>query len=170
MKTIYLVRHAKSSWDFPEMEDFHRPLNSRGKKDAPRMGKFLSSAGILPDLILSSPAERALKTAKKITTELGIKSDKIVLESSLYHAWPDRLLKVITEQNDVHSSVMLFGHNPGLTEFANLLCSADIENIPTTGAVGISFPVDHWRNISYEEGKLMFFQYPKGLASDNPGK
>jgi len=163
MKTIYLVRHAKSSWDFPELEDFHRPLNNRGKKDAPRMGKYLFEMGISPDVFISSPAERALKTAKKVAAELGVKPAQIVLESSLYHAWPDRLLKVSTEQSDAHSSIMLFGHNPGLTEFANLLCGADIENIPTAGVVGISFAIDYWRNVSYKEGKLLFFQYPKGL-------
>ncbi|WP_339792685.1 histidine phosphatase family protein [uncultured Imperialibacter sp.] len=163
MKTIYLVRHAKSSWDFPELDDFQRPLSSRGKSDAPRMGKFLNDQQIHPELVVSSPAERAIKTAKKVAAELGIDKREIITDKSVYHAWPDRLLKVVVELDDQHTSVMLFGHNPGLTEFANQLAAASIENIPTAGAVGISFEVNYWRDIGYEAGKLLFFHYPKGL-------
>lgn len=163
MKTIYLVRHAKSSWDFPELDDFHRPLNARGKKDAPRMGRYLNEQGLQPDLVISSPAVRALKTAKKVAAKLGIDKREIVTDKAIYHAWPDKLLKVIVELDDQHSSVMLFGHNPGLTEFANKLGNLAIDNIPTTGAVGIQFDVDFWRAIGYNSGQLLFFQYPKGL-------
>ena len=163
MKTLYLVRHAKSSWDFPQLDDFERPLNKRGKKDAPRMGQFLSQEGIKADLLLSSPAKRALKTAKKIAKELGYEKEEIHTDRSLYHAWPERLLKVLVELNDIHSTVMLFGHNPGLTEFGNELCGASIDNIPTAGVVGIEFDVNHWRDIGYKSGKLLFFYYPKGL-------
>lgn len=165
MKTLYLVRHAKSSWDFPELDDFQRPLNERGKKDAPRMGKFLFSLGIKPELLLSSSAKRALKTARKVAKELGYEKKQILKDKALYHAWPDRLLKVLVDQSDDYASVMLFGHNPGLTEFANQLCGASIENIPTAGAVAIEFAVDHWRDIGYESGKLVFFHFPKGLPN-----
>lgn len=164
MKIIYLVRHAKSSWDFPELDDFHRPLNSRGQADAPRMGKFLHEQGVHPNLLVSSPAERAYKTAKKVAAALGISKLDIMTDKFIYHAWPDRLLKVVVELEDKHCSVMLFGHNPGLTEFANQLAGASIINIPTAGAVGIGFDVDHWRDIGYGSGKLLFFHYPKGLA------
>ncbi len=163
MKTIYLVRHAKSSWDFPDLDDFLRPLSERGKLDAPRMGKFLQDQQVHPDLVLSSPAERAFKTAKRVIATLGIDKREIVTDKAIYHAWPDRLLKVITELDDLHASVMLFGHNPGLTELANLLTSGSIDNIPTTGVVGISFDVGYWRDIGYGAGKQLFFHFPKGL-------
>ena len=163
MKIIYLVRHAKSSWDSPEVDDFQRPLNNRGKVDAPKMGKFLHTLQIQPDLVMSSPAERAIKTAKKVAAQLGIDKREIITNKSIYHAWPDRLLKTIVELDDQHTSVMLFGHNPGLTEFSNQLTGGSIDNIPTTGIVGISFEVGFWRDIGYKAGQLLFFYYPKGL-------
>lgn len=166
MKTLYLIRHAKSSWDFPELDDFQRPLNGRGKKDAPRMGRFLADKGILPERIISSPAKRAFKTARKMARELGYPKTEIVRDKAIYHAWPDRLLKIVIDLSDALSSVMLFGHNPGLTEFTNRLAGTAIENIPTAGAVGIEFDVHHWRDIGYGSGRLLFFHFPRELPEE----
>ncbi|MBT1704178.1 SixA phosphatase family protein [Chryseosolibacter indicus] len=163
MKTLYIVRHAKSSWADPEQNDFERPLNERGKRDAPRMGKRLKEKGIVPDIIVSSPAKRAKSTAKKIAKVLGYSKEKISKITKLYHATDDEILGVLKTIKDIHSNVIVVGHNPGLTDFANALIpqSVDIDNIPTCGIVAISFDVTQWRDITWGQGKFLFFDYPK---------
>src|SRR6478609_6616404 len=116
MKTLYLVRHAKSSWDDIDLSDFDRPLNDRGKKDAPKMGKRLKERDIFPDVMLSSPAKRALETCKAIAKALSFPEEKITTDKRLYHASEDQLLKVVQGLKDRHDNVeviMIFGHNPG---------------------------------------------------------
>ena len=161
MKRLYLIRHAKSSWDDPRLADFDRPLNDRGKRDAPRMGRRLAEGGHRPDILLSSPARRALGTAKRIAHELGFRKEAILRNSHLYHADESQLLQAVRAQPDRASSLMLFGHNPGLTEFATLLCRYPFDNIPTCGVVCIDFPVDSWTRVTYNQGALQFFDYPK---------
>src|SRR6187551_1070919 len=133
MKTLYLIRHAKSSWDDPDLGDFERPLNQRGKKDAPRMAKRLKEKHVTPDIIISSPATRAYDTCKEFAKVLGYREDKIKADKGLYHADEDQLLKVIRDlkdrERDDEEIVLLFGHNPGLTEFANALLNENIFNI-----------------------------------------
>ncbi|HNU42759.1 MAG TPA: histidine phosphatase family protein, partial [Cyclobacteriaceae bacterium] len=140
MKKLYLIRHAKSSWDHPDLRDFDRPLNKRGQKDAPRMGKRLKEKRITPDVMLSSPAERALATCQAIARVLGFDNAKIKTNQKLYHASEDGILDVIRNlkdsPRDSEEVVLLFGHNPGLTEFANVLLNQTIDNIPTCGVVG----------------------------------
>lgn len=161
MKRLYLIRHAKSSWDDPRLADFDRPLNDRGKRDAPRMGKRLARAGHRPDILLSSPARRAYGTAKRIARELGLRKENILRNDHLYHADESQLLRAVQAQPDAAGSLMLFGHNPGLTEFATLLCRYPFDNVPTCGVVCIDFPVDSWRRVTYNQGTLQFFDYPK---------
>ncbi len=161
MKTLYLIRHAKSSWDDPSLTDFDRPLNNRGKKDAPKMGKQLAQGGHRPDILLSSPAKRAWNTAKKIAKVLGFSKEDIAKDPKLYHADVSTLLTVVQSQDDQGQSLMLFGHNPGLTEFATLLCKHEFGNIPTAGVVCINFEVSSWKDVQYHRGKLQFFDYPK---------
>jgi phosphohistidine phosphatase len=165
MKTLYLVRHAKSSWDNPEQNDFDRPLNDRGKKNAPRMGKRLKEKKITPDMMISSPAERAFATCKEFARVLGFPDEKIKADKRLYHASEDQLLKVIQELKDSprdgEEVVMLFGHNPGLTEFANALLNEDQENIPTCGVVAATLNITHWKEARFGCGKMSFFDYPK---------
>ncbi len=161
MKRLYLIRHAKSSWDDPRLPDFDRPLNDRGKRDAPRMGRRLAEGGHRPDLLLSSPAKRALGTAKRVARELGLRKGDISRNIRLYHADESQLLQVVRAQPDQATSLMLFGHNPGLTEFATLLCRYPFGNVPTCGVVCIDFAVDRWQQVSYNQGELKFFDYPK---------
>lgn len=163
-RTLYLVRHAKSSWDNPELDDFDRPLNDRGKRDAPRMARRMKEREIVPDLLYSSPAARALKTCKEFAKVLGIKESAIKTDPELYHAGADLLLKKIQGLNDKHDMVMVFGHNPGLTEFANLLTGEHILNIPTAGVVAIRFKSGSWKAIGEGTGKLEFFDFPKRAA------
>jgi phosphohistidine phosphatase len=162
MKTLYLIRHAKSSWDDPAQADFDRPLNDRGKKDAPRMGKRLKEKDIHPNIIISSPAKRAFSTCKKIAEVIGYKEANIVSDRNLYHADTDQILQVAKAIPDKAEIAMLFGHNPGLTDFVNEICSeAVIDNVPTCGVVALSFKSDSWKAISSENCKLEFFDYPK---------
>jgi phosphohistidine phosphatase len=161
VKRLYLIRHAKSSWDDPRLADFDRPLNDRGKRDAPRMGRRLAEAGHRPDLLLSSPAKRAFGTAKRVARELGFRKGDIFRNIRLYHADESQLLQAVQAQPDAAGSLMLFGHNPGLTEFATLLCRYPFGNVPTCGVVCIDFPVDSWKRVAYHQGALQFFDYPR---------
>lgn len=163
MKTLYIVRHAKSSWDMAGLSDFDRPLNERGKNDAPHMGKRLKKRNIKPDLLLTSPAKRAWSTSKRIAEELGYSREKIKTDRALYHADEQQLLSVIKEVNDKYKTLMIFGHNPGLTDFVNLLRDDRkiIDNLPTCGVVSITFNILHWREIKFGSGKVMHYDYPK---------
>jgi phosphohistidine phosphatase len=166
MKTLYLVRHAKSSWSDSSLRDFDRPLNERGKHDAPFMGKLLNEKKCKPDLFLASPAKRAYSTAKKIAKEMGVDKSAIVTNAQLYHADESLLLYVVQSQINAIQSLMLFGHNPGLTEFAALLSHHEFENIPTCGVVCIDFLADSWREVKFNTGTLRFFEYPKKYKKD----
>lgn len=159
-KKLLIVRHAKSDWGSLELKDFDRPLNSRGKKDAPEMGKRLLGKGLLPDYIVSSTALRAITTCKIITKELGLE-DKINLESKIYEASVPTLLNIINQFNNEDDFAALFGHNNGITDLAIYLTNTDIYDIPTCGMVLIEFPFDDWSLISKNTGEVIFFDYPK---------
>lgn len=164
MKKLYLIRHAKSSWDDPALGDFDRPLNHRGEKDAPRMGKRLKERGVVPDIMITSPAKRAQDTCKFIAKELHFSKEKIKKEEKLYHADADQLLEIIQHLPDLRDEeevVLLFGHNPGLTELANNLLNEFIDNIPTCGVVGTQFKIKKWSEARFGSGKMIFFDFPK---------
>jgi phosphohistidine phosphatase len=168
MKKLYLVRHAKSSWDNPLLDDFDRPLNERGMKDAPRMGKRLKEKRIFPDMMLTSPAVRAYETCKEISIELNFPVNKIQTDQKLYHADEDQILKrvqQIKDLNDDEEVVFIFGHNPGLTEFANLLLDESIDNIPTCGVVAAALEIKSWKDTHFGCGHLIFFDFPKNKKS-----
>jgi phosphohistidine phosphatase len=161
MKTLYIIRHAKSSWDNPLLDDFERPLNKRGEGDAPRMGKRLKEKHVLPDLMLSSPATRALKTCHKIAEVLDYSSEKIKTNENLYHAEDEEILSIVKEIKDKHHVVLLFGHNPGLTEFVNRLTNSFIDNVPTCGVAACILKIDSWKDADWKKASLDFFDYPK---------
>lgn len=165
MKTLYLIRHAKSSWDDPDLGDFERPLNKRGKKDAPNMAKRLKEKRITPDFMISSPATRAFDTCKEFARILDYDKDKIKTDKRLYHADEDQILTVIRElkdrERDEEEVVLLFGHNPGLTEFANSLLNESIHNMPTCGIVKAQLKIDRWKDAAFGCGELEFFDFPK---------
>jgi len=160
MKTLYLSRHAKSSWRDPELSDIERPLNKRGKRDAPFMGKLLAEKGINPDLIISSPAKRASSTAKIIASELNYDKEKIIFDKNIYEGTGRRLLEIISEIKEKYNFVMLFGHNPGLTVLSNNLSDRFIDNIPTSGVVALEFSTS-WEEIELNSAGFIFFEYPK---------
>jgi phosphohistidine phosphatase len=159
MKKLYLIRHAKSSWKDLTQGDFERPLNARGKLNAPFMGKQLQARGEEIDHFISSPAKRAISTARMVTNELG--KDNIQEEPRIYHASVTTLLNVINGLNNEWNSVALFGHNPGLTNLTEYLSGTDIHNMPTTGMVRIDFDSDDWALVSRQSGSLIWFDYPK---------
>ena len=161
VKTLFIVRHAKSSWDDLDLKDIDRPLNERGEKDAPKMAKRLKERKIVPDLLLSSPAVRAFDTCRHFAKVLGYANEKIKTDARLYHADEEMLLQIVKELKESDDCVMLFGHNPGLTVFSNLLLGEDIDNIPTCGVVAAEIKVVSWKEIIFGRGILDFYDYPK---------
>ena len=160
-KRIVLIRHGKSDWADSSMTDFERPLNHRGHKNALEMAERLSRKGLVPELIVSSPAKRAITTAQHFSDIWHIAKNDIQQESTIYEANSTALLHVVSSLDDRFSFVSLFGHNPGLTDFTNFLADAHIYNIPTAGTVVIDFPFDSWAMVSYHTGELVSFDFPK---------
>lgn len=167
MKTLYLLRHAKSSWDDSSMADIDRPLNDRGEKDAPSMGKRFKKRGILPDLMISSPAVRAQETCRIVAHVMGYPEKKIKIEKEVYMADEDQLLSVLKScaAHGEPGSIMLVGHNPGITYFANRLLDDSIENIPTCGIVACELDIKSWKEIRWACGEREFFDSPKHAQS-----
>lgn len=162
MKTLLLLRHAKSSWDDPFQDDFDRPLTERGKTDAPRMAKRLKEKGIHPDVLLSSPAERAITTARLIADKAGFGVHEIRTDKRLYHAGDEELLNVVHGLNDATDVAMIIGHNPGLTEFVNRLNYEPLtDNIPTCGIVCVRLGISSWKDAGWRKGEVAFFDFPK---------
>jgi len=161
MKKIYIVRHAKSSWANASLSDFDRPLNTRGKSDAPLMGKVLKKNNVFPDLIISSPAKRALKTAQIISEEINYPEKKILKEKDLYHGSTTDFIDIINNINNDVDILMIFGHNPGLTHLVNILSNFNLANLPTGACVGIEFLTNDWNAVSTGSGSVIFYEYPK---------
>jgi phosphohistidine phosphatase len=160
MKTLFLVRHAKSSRDDPTLADRDRPLNDRGLHDAPRMGHRLAKRGAKPDAIVSSPALRALATARLFAKELGFDRDRIVVDERLYATSADELLAVVRALDDRLGRVMLFGHNPELTDFAHRL-SGTIGNLPTCAVAEFGFDTTEWSAVGEVAPATVALDTPK---------
>ncbi|MDX1509316.1 MAG: histidine phosphatase family protein [Woeseiaceae bacterium] len=164
MKTLTIVRHAKSSWDNPSLSDRDRPLNQRGERDAPKMGKRVNKAGIRPSLIISSPAVRAWTTARAFAQQLNYPLEFLQREKDLYHASVDTILDVIAAQDNGFNNLMLFGHNPGLTSFANYLQPGITNNLPTSGVLAVNIDRDDWNLHEQPKTELVLYTYPKKKA------
>ena len=160
MKTLFLVRHAKSSRDDPSLPDRDRPLDDRGKQDGPKMGKRLAKRDVKPDLLLSSPALRALTTAQLIAEEIGYEPNDIVVDDRLYASGADDLLAVIRALDRKLNRVMLFGHNPEFTDLAHRLSSEIIE-MPTCAIVELNFDTQAWSDVGERKPAKVIFDYPK---------
>jgi phosphohistidine phosphatase len=161
MKKIYLIRHAKSSWKEAGLSDFDRTLNKRGKRDVEFMAKRLKSFGVLPDLIISSPAKRAKTTAKEIAKIIGYDKDKIEYIDSLYESSYQTYRYILDSLSSQIDSVFIVAHNPTITEVGEILSGAILTNMPTCSIVCIEFDVDDFKKIKEGEGKIIFFDYPK---------
>ena len=160
MKTLFLIRHAKSSWGDTALPDKDRPLNDRGRRDAPKIGERLAKRDVKPDLILSSPAMRALKTAEIIAKKLDYRRKDIVVDDRLYAVEADDLLDVIHKLGDKLERVMLFGHNPELTELAHRL-SSKITHMPTCAVAEFAFDAKSWSKIGKVKPAKVTLDYPK---------
>ena len=161
IKTLLLIRHAKSSWDNISASDFDRTLNERGKKDAPAMAKRLFNRKIPVDAIISSPAKRAKKTASFFAHEYGIDENKIIYKTELYAAPQMIFYNVVKEIDNSLNHVALFSHNPGITEFANSLTGFRVDNMPTCSIFAIKTELKDWNDFREAKKEFWFFDYPK---------
>ncbi len=167
MKNLYLLRHAKSSWDNPGLSDQERPLNQRGLHDAPMMGERLRGRGESPDLVFSSPARRALTTAQLFCDACGYPPDEIATDEGLYFLGRGAIEEIILNQSDRVGSLMLVFHNPDITHFCNSISDYfRIDNIPTCGLVKWACDIERWRDWSREAAKFEYFDYPKNLSGE----
>jgi len=161
-KTLLIIRHAKSSWDIGTLNDFERPLNDRGKRDAPEMAKRLIDKKIEIDAFVSSPAKRAKKTAELFCEAYGEKTGKILFVTKLYHAAPEDFFETISALDDSFETVAVFSHNPGITAFVNELTdTVQIDTMPTCSVFAIQVQSNKWANFSKAKKKFLFFDYPK---------
>lgn len=161
MKRLYLLRHAKSSWDDPSLADFDRPLNARGLKAAPFMGRYIAEHGYIPEAIVSSPAERAKETAQLVKTNAGLALD-IRFDERIYEASPYTLSEVASGLDDRFASAMIVGHNPGMEGFIRHL-TGEIEPMPTATLAVIDLEVDSWAKIGRLAGRLVRVIRPKDV-------
>ena len=159
MKILYILRHAKSSWDKPDLADFDRPLNERGLIAAPFMGQILYGRQFQPDLILSSPAKRSKQTAILVKETAELKA-RIKYDERIYEASPQILLQTVAEVDNKHESVMLVGHNPGIEGFIRYLTGRTVQ-MPTAALAVIELNVKSWRDADADDGKLVAVIRPK---------
>ena len=163
MKTLYLVRHAKSSWEEPGVSDADRPLIPKGVKKTGLIVDFLRKRGTTVDLMISSPAVRAYETAKIIAAGLDYPLNRIKTDRKIYDSYYDRILDIIYGTSNDVNSLMIFGHNPTITNLANLFLHPGIENMPTSCVVCLSFNADRWEDIPANTAIQEFVIYPKML-------
>lgn len=161
MKTLILIRHAKSDWQDITLEDFDRPLNARGKADAPVMAERLRKRGIIPDIFVSSPAKRARKTADIFADAYAIDKNAILFEKDLYLAPPYVFTEVIGRLKDEANTAVIFSHNPGITDFANTLTNTRIDNMPTCAMFAVEADTDSWAAFDSAAKHFLFCDYPK---------
>ena len=164
-RRLTLVRHAKSDWSLPDQQDWDRVLNKRGQQDAPEMARRLRSRRLKPDLILASPAVRALTTASIMARELKVPAERIAADERLYLADPLAIVQVVRELGGDTAHLMVFGHNPGITECANRLSAGEhIDNMPTCAVFTACFRLADWSQLDWESGLEAEFDYPRNLA------
>lgn len=165
MKTLLIIRHAKSSWANLGEQDFDRDLNERGKKDAPEMAQRLVDKQTAIDVFISSPARRAKKTCKAFCKIFGANDEKIIFADKLYHADSETFYGLIESLDDSNKHAAIFSHNPGVTQFVNTLCeSAKIDNMPTCAVFAVSIDIKAWKDFKKAEKNFLFFDYPKSVS------
>ena len=163
MKTLLVLRHAKSSWNDPALDDHERPLNKRGRRDAPRMGELVREYGLIPDVIISSNAARARLTAEAVA-EAARYAGEILLDPRLYLAWPDDILSLLQRVREKAETVMIVGHNPGLEKLVEQL-TGEWQDLPTAALAQIGLPLDQWRDLKLStRGRLVGLWRPEELT------
>jgi phosphohistidine phosphatase len=164
MRRITLLRHAKSDWNNPSLNDFDRPLNQRGERDTALIGQRLKNNGVRPSLILCSDAKRAITTARKIAQEIAYPGEFIQPVNELYLASPATIIEVLSREGEEYNNIMLIAHNPGLTDLANIICDTKTDNIPTCGVYAVDVDIDAWADLKNTQGTLNYFEHPKKQA------
>ncbi|MBG0785595.1 MAG: histidine phosphatase family protein [Anaerolineaceae bacterium] len=165
MKTLLLMRHAKSSWKDENLSDIERPLKKRGVKDAKLIAKVIKENNLIPDAIISSPAVRTKETVKVLKKELDFNGKEIVAEQ-LYMGEPESFVEALKSVNNKHNTVLVVAHNPGLEAYLQIL-GGEIEAVPTGGLGYLVLVLEDWANISLETmGDLVGFWKPKDLRED----
>lgn len=162
MRTLLILRHAKSSWKNSRLADHDRPLNKRGRRDAPRMGQLLRDENLVPDLILTSSAERALATAEAVALACGYQGE-VQVTRRLYHAAPETYIELLSHISDEHDRVMVVGHNPGMAELVEVL-TGQSQRMPTAALAQVQFSVNGWSELTGGEGRLVNLWRPKDLG------
>lgn len=160
-KTLYLVRHAKSSWGDPELADIDRPLNKRGGRSCQEMGDRMKKYGWMPELILSSPANRAITTARCIAQQIGYPEADIVVDENIYCSSAGTLCDILQRLDERYAQVMLVGHNPDMTGLVNRLCGPVISDMPTCAIAMVRLDIDHWTETGAVAGELADYDFPK---------
>ncbi|MBX9666804.1 MAG: histidine phosphatase family protein [Candidatus Obscuribacterales bacterium] len=161
MKHLFLLRHAKSSWDHPGLADFDRPLNERGQKAAPKMGKVIVEKKVKPEIILCSPAKRTIETAKLVLESSKLKTD-ITYEKRIYDASTRTLIDILKSQNSDIASILLIGHNPGMSDLLTEL-TGESEHFPTAALAMIQLKIESWNRIKDGAGSLNWILRPREL-------
>ncbi len=161
LKRLVIIRHAKSSWANALLDDFDRPLNERGKTDAPLMAKKLKEKKVVPELIITSPAKRANATAKRFAKVFDLNKKHIWKEPKLYLATETTLLKIAKQIDEKYNVVFMVGHNPGITNFVNYSSNLEIDNVPTCGVTVLE--VSSWNKLGKEKAKAVYFDYPSNV-------
>jgi phosphohistidine phosphatase len=161
LRTLFLIRHAKSNWDSPGLRDYDRPLDQRGLRDAPLMADLLVKRNIQPDLIVSSSAKRAMTTAQFFAAAFGLPPEKLMLNKDIYEAFSTTVYKIISNFPDNAATVLLFGHNPTFTDIANDFSEDFIGNVPTCGIVQIESTANSWAEFSELNSKVTACFFPK---------
>lgn len=165
MKLLYIVRHAKSSWANPGQADFDRPLNERGKQDAPLMGRWLKKLKVCPDIVAVSTAERTRQTAQLLLEAMSCAPATLQYLDHLYHALPVQIEAVVRAFPQTVQTAMVVAHNPGVTEFVNDMNELfRVDNMPTCGIAGIRVEADDWRHFASAAKEIFLFEYPKKLT------
>lgn len=163
MKTLYIVRHAKSSWKNPDLSDVERPLLEKGKKRTRRVVEYLINNEISPDLIISSHAERATETAAIIAHALNYDKDRILIDRSLYYGNSETLRRLFFDLPSDANSLMIVGHNPTMTNFANIFIDKKLEWLPTSAVMALKFNAGNWLNVLNTKPEIVFYIYPSLL-------
>lgn len=163
MKRVILVRHAKSSWEDASLPDFERPLNDRGKNDAPMMAKRLLDKKVDIDAFITSPAKRAKKTASLFAKEFGQNKDELVVIDSLYHAGIQDFFEAVEKAPVKAKTIAIFSHNPGITDFVNLLTETRVDDMPTCAVYAVKVPIENWGQFREAKREFWFFDFPKSV-------
>jgi phosphohistidine phosphatase len=163
MKTLLLIRHAKSSWDDLLLHDFDRSLNARGLKDAPMMAQRLKVKKIKIDGFISSPAKRAKSTCELFMKEYAVNKKEMILQTQIYLASPEVLLEAVKQINNQFETAAVFAHNSGITDFANSLTSLKVDNMPTCSVFAVKVHTNNWSEFKTAKKEFLFFDYPKLL-------